>query len=48
MKQKQKINMGMIGVTKNNENYALHERELFSTIPPDDITNNEYIFKENN
>lgn len=41
-----KINMGMIGVFKDNEIYVENEEELFSTIPPDNITRNEYIFRE--
>ncbi len=35
----------MIGVPKDNETKVENEEELFSTIPPDDIANNEYIFK---
>lgn len=43
---KTKINMGMIGVSKDNETRIENEEKLFSTIPPDDITSNEYIFRE--
>ncbi len=45
---KTKINMGMIGVSKDNETRAENEEELFSTIPLDIILENEYIFRENN
>ena len=45
---KTKINMGMIGVARDNETRVENEEELFSTIPSDDITSNEYIFRENN
>lgn len=45
---KTKINMGMIGVSKDNETRAENEEELFSTIPLDSILENEYIFRENN
>lgn len=38
--------MGMIGVSKDNEVRVENEEELFSTIPPDDITSNEYIFRD--
>lgn len=43
-----KINMGMIGVSKDSETRVENEEELFSTIPQDDIISNEYVFKENN
>ena len=43
---KTKINMGMIGISKDNETRIENEEELFSTIPPDDITSNEYIFNK--
>lgn len=45
---KTKINMGMIGVSKDNETHVLNEEELFSTIPSDSIKSNEYVFRENN
>ena len=45
---KTKINMGMISVSKDNETRVENEEALFNTIPPDGITCNEYIFKENN
>lgn len=45
---KTKINMGMIGVSKDNETRVLNEEELFSTIPSDGIKSNEYVFRENN
>ncbi len=39
----------MIGVSKDNETCVENEEELFSTIPLDSISENEYIFrKENN
>ena len=41
-----KINMGMIGISKDNETRVENEEELFSTIPSDNITSNEYIFRE--
>ena len=37
------INMGMISVKKDNETRVENEEELFDTIPPDNITSNEYI-----
>ena len=43
---KTKINMGMIGVSRDNETRIENEEEIFSTIPPDDITCNEYIFNK--
>lgn len=45
---KTKINMGMIGISKDSEVRAENEEEIFSNIPPNDITNNEYFFRENN
>ncbi len=45
---KTKINMGMIGVSKDNETRVLNEGELFSTIPSVGIKGNEYAFRENN
>ncbi len=39
--------MGMIGVSKDSETYVLNEEKLFFTIPPDGITNNDYVFREN-
>jgi len=45
---KTKINMGMIGISKDNETRVLNEDELFSTIPSDGIKSNEYFFRENN
>ena len=45
---KTKINMGMIGVSKDNEVRVENEEELFSTIPSADIKGNEYVFRENN
>ena len=45
---KTKINMGMIGVSKDNETRVLNEEELFSTIPSVGIKGNEYVFRENN
>lgn len=44
---KTKINMGMIGISKYDETRVENEEELFSTIPLDNITSNEYIFREN-
>ena len=44
---KTKINMGMIGVSKDNETRVDNEEELFSTIPPNDIISNEYIVEKN-
>ena len=44
---KTKINMGMIGVSKDNETRVENEEELFSTIPPNDITSNKYIVEKN-
>lgn len=43
---KTKINMGMIGILKDNDTRVENEEELFSTIPLDNITSNEYIFRE--
>ena len=35
--------MGMISVKKDNETRVENEERLFDTIPPDNITSNEYI-----
>lgn len=45
---KTKINMGLIGISKDSEIRVENEEKLFSTIPPNDITSNEYVFRENN
>ena len=37
----------MIGVSKDNETRVENEEELFSTIPPNDITSNKYIVEKN-
>lgn len=39
--------MAMISVAKDSTTYALNEKKLFSNILPDGITNNDYVFREN-
>ena len=41
--EKTTISMGMISVKKDNETRVENEEELFDTIPPDNITSNDYI-----
>ena len=43
---KTKINMGMLGVSKDSEIRIENEEDLFTTIPPENVEYNEYIFKE--
>ena len=44
--KKTKINMGMLGVSKDSEIRVENEEDLFHTIPPEDIEYNEYILME--
>ena len=39
--------MGMIGISKDDETRIENEEELFSTIPLDNITGNEYFLERN-
>lgn len=41
-----KINMGVMGISKDDETRVENGEELFSTISLDNITSNEYIFRE--